>query len=392
MYLLAFTFLFGAVQALLVPAPPGPYSVAVKHFELLDNNRMDPLAPKPDSKRRFMASAYLPIDAAYHCESEMVPYMPALTASIFGPVGATLGAPQDMLEQFDMEFCNISTIDAGTHVQKREFPIAIFSPGLGGSRLLYGALARSLASLGHIVFTIDHTYETYVVEFPDGTAANTTLDLATFDTDNKTATLKLVEVRAADMSFLASQLSNETFKSSVLAEFPDSFNPRKVAAYGHSLGGATAVLAAQHDPLVIGGLDFDGTIYGDVQKQGLKAKPFVLVASTRPQNIPLPSWPGWDSFYDHVDAAKMELFVQHTEHYAFMDVPLLLTVYQVPAESQPALDEAFGTLSGRKLERAQNEIMGGLLDLLFNNRTMELEVLDRNADMSVVRSNLTECI
>lgn len=194
MHFLRLTLFFGATQALLVPSPPGPYSVAVKHFELIDQNRTDPLAPEPDTKRRFMASAYLPIAAGHHCDSEVVTYLPPRTATVFGQVGAELGLPKGMLDNFEMEFCNMSTVKTDNY-ERRAFPIAVFSPGLGGSRLLYGALAKSLASLGHIVITVDHTHETYVVEFPDGSVANSTLDLGTISGDNSTALLDLLKVR-----------------------------------------------------------------------------------------------------------------------------------------------------------------------------------------------------
>jgi predicted dienelactone hydrolase len=171
MHLLALTLLLGVAQALLVPPPPGPYSVAVEHIELIDPNRTEPFAPEANATRRFMASAYLPVDARYECEAQVVPYMPALTASVFGQVGESLGVPQEMLSQFEMEFCDISTIKLDVKVEKKEFPVAVFSPGLGGTRFVYGALARSLASLGYIVITVDHTYDALVVEFPDGSVA-----------------------------------------------------------------------------------------------------------------------------------------------------------------------------------------------------------------------------
>lgn len=177
----------------MVPSPPGPYSVAVKHFELVDLNRTDILAPHPNTIRRFMSSVYLPIDAQYACKSQTVPYMPLLTAKVFGQVGEQLGIPQGMLEQFEMEFCDLSTIALDFHAgaDRKRYPVAVFSPGYSGTRLVYGAMARSLASLGYIVFTVDHTYEAAVVQFPDGSDEYST-DLGL---ENTTTTLEQLEVR-----------------------------------------------------------------------------------------------------------------------------------------------------------------------------------------------------
>lgn len=173
MHLFNIVLLFGATQALLVPPPPGPYSVAVKPIELIDSNRIDPFAPEANTKRRFMASAYLPIDAQYGCRTQVVPYMPPLTASVYNKQGESLGLPQGIIEKFEMEFCDLSSInlDVNHGKRKKKFPVAVFSPGYGGTRLVYGAMARSVASLGYIVISIDHTYEAAVVEFPDGSAA-----------------------------------------------------------------------------------------------------------------------------------------------------------------------------------------------------------------------------
>lgn len=87
----------------------------------------------------------------------------------------------------------------------------------------------------------------------------------------------------------------------------------------------------------------------------------------------------------------MLLAVRDTQHYAFMDVPLLLTVYDLPAAERGMVEGVFGTLDGRRLEKAVNEIMSGLADLLFGNDKRALEGLGRNGDVEVVRSDLEGC-
>lgn len=53
--------------------------------------------------------------------------------------------------------------------RNRKYPVVIVSPGHTVSRLLYSAQARALASHGYIVITVDHPYDPWIVEFPDGT-------------------------------------------------------------------------------------------------------------------------------------------------------------------------------------------------------------------------------
>jgi hypothetical protein len=105
----------------------------------------------------------------------------------------------------------------------------------------------------------------------------------------------------------------------------------------------------------------------------------------------LPPIPEWNLFYSKINAAKLELAVWDTQHYAFMDVPLLLTVYQVPPASQPTIDQTFGTLDGRRLEAAHNEIVTGLLKLAYDEDSEPLRDVDRNSDVDVVLSDLPWC-
>lgn len=152
--------------------------------------------------------------------------------------------------------------------------------------------------------------------------------------------------------------------------------------YGHSFGGSTAAVTVQRDPRVIGGLNFDGPINGSVRYEGFKDKPFLIVDT---KSLNFPEWP---EFYKKIDAAKMMLEIKNTNHYAFTDVPLLLTVLQVPPESQALVDETFGKLNGRKVEKAMNQIMVGLMDLLFKENKWALKKIGKNVNIKVLHDDL----
>jgi hypothetical protein len=96
----------------------------------------------------------------------------------------------------------------------------------------------------------------------------------------------------------------------------------------------------------------------------------------------------WGEFYHKINASKMDLKLLRTQHYVFTDVPLLLEKLKVPPASQPLVDEVFGTLSGGKVEKATNEIMVGIMDLLFKNDSKALRNLGRNFDIKVLQSDL----
>jgi len=57
-------------------------------------------------------------------------------------------------------------------------PLVFLLQGFYGTRLLHSAQAQALASAGFAVITVDHTFESIAVEFPDGSvvaALNSTL-------------------------------------------------------------------------------------------------------------------------------------------------------------------------------------------------------------------------
>ena len=52
---------------------------------------------------------------------------------------------------------------------QQEFPVIIFSHGLGGNRTQNTANIESLASNGYVVFAIEHTYDANITIFNDST-------------------------------------------------------------------------------------------------------------------------------------------------------------------------------------------------------------------------------
>lgn len=161
-------------KAILVPAANGPYSVALKTLELTDTNRFNDLNPENSiTVRRIMTSVFLPIEKDLTdklCHPEIVPLMTPAVAGRYAKNLEDDGLPHIPFDFFQLEVCGLSqnrTCVRGRG-KKKKYPVVLFSPGIGDSRLLYSAMARSLASNGYIVVTIDHTYEAYFVEFPDG--------------------------------------------------------------------------------------------------------------------------------------------------------------------------------------------------------------------------------
>jgi hypothetical protein len=155
------------LQAVIIPGPPGPYPVSYEVHDLTDESRWDIYAPSNSShKRRIIVSSYTPIGKEEECVPTELAYMPPQTTIEYGLYAADNGLPNDIFEDIQLEFCQLSKCKQNG---KPSFPLVLFSPGLSASRLLYSNQARALASYGFVVVTVDHPYDATFVEFPDGT-------------------------------------------------------------------------------------------------------------------------------------------------------------------------------------------------------------------------------
>ncbi|POR33826.1 Platelet-activating factor acetylhydrolase, partial [Tolypocladium paradoxum] len=284
--LLLLPLLLSALSALsaavLVPGPTGPFAVAIKVQPLTDTSRRDPLDPTGRSPhRRLLISAFLPVDTRRGaCPAASLPYMTPAVAAWYGTQAAANGLPGHLFGAFEMEACDLDRLPVCGRREgnKGEYPLVLFSPGFGDSRLLYGAMARSLASRGYVVVTVDHPFDAMAVEFPDGSVIRG----ANISDADPAAVEKVVQVseatrwpvavvghpaytdshapqvRSDDLSFILDQLHNRTIRGPLLGNFPGRLALDKTVVMGHSLGGAAAAAVTRSDARVRGGADLDG--------------------------------------------------------------------------------------------------------------------------------------
>ncbi|GJN86218.1 hypothetical protein PLIIFM63780_009797 [Purpureocillium lilacinum] len=154
-----------------------------------------------------------------------------------------------------------------TQTTKQAVVLIVLTPGLSESRLLYSALARSLASTtGLPVVTVDHPFEAQPgVEFPDGSVVPG-LNVSGGD---EAALSRLVKVRADDISFLLHNIAT------LLAHLPSPLrqhllhihhhlghhSPPRALIIGHSLGGSAAAALLLSDPSrAVAAINLDGRV------------------------------------------------------------------------------------------------------------------------------------
>ena len=287
-----------------------------------------------------MVTAFYPIINSSDCEPlQILSYMPLATAQFWDPVFATYNITNATLENVGVSACRQNS-SVGPLCHGKDQPIVIVSGGLGASRQMYSGMAQSVASHGYLVVTIDHPYDAYVVEYPDGTlvyAAKITTE-AQEDFD--------VAVRAQDVSFLLDQLSANATLQRVIPGANCGLNVSKVAMFGHSLGGATAAAAMLNDTRITGGLNMDGNFHGPVIQRGLD-RPF-LVFDTLNHTVLTNS--NLAETWSHLRGWKLDLTFAKVEHYAFSDLSLLTKLFGWSPFTSTAYDPGaiLGTLDGKR--------------------------------------------
>ncbi|KAF4964491.1 hypothetical protein FSARC_7593 [Fusarium sarcochroum] len=379
-FALFFLSLLELGNAVLLPKPSGPYGVALKVHAMTDNHRIDPYDPK-HGQRQVLASIFWPVDAD-SCSKKKAPYMPPATAEIYGKQAEQMGLSKDTFKAFEMEVCSVSTSSkckSQGNEKKQKFPLAIFSPGAGNSRLLYSAMARSLASYGNVVVLIDHPYDAVIVEFPDGTiipGGNIPEDTATLE--------NLTQVRAKDISFVISQIQRPSFQRKVLKSLPGAIDDKKIVTLGHSLGGASAAAAIPSDPRIRGGMNLDGRLFDPVLSKGLD-KPFMLLG--RPNHHSEDTT--WVEFWKSLKGAKIELGVSGTVHGSFTDFPLLINALGLPEAAKKQAAPQFGSVDGIVLQKIISETLAGFMSYSFGGSSASMQkTIKGSKELSVVKSQL----
>lgn len=208
-------------------------------------------------------------------------------------------------------------------------PVVLFSPADRLDRSIDTALVEDLASHGYIVVTVDHTYDSGEVRFPDGQVV-----VSTLPPDSDQVNTEATAVRVADMKFVLGQLAtinagrDPEAGSRLPRGLAGALDLSEVGMFGFSMGGATTAGAMLADPRIKAGADLDGTIYGPVAARGLD-RPFLLVSS---QDNGRDVDPTWASLWSHLRGWRLDLRLAGAEHLSFSDA---VTLYP-PGRGDPA--------------------------------------------------------
>ena len=355
-----------APLVLQLPAPTGAYPIAVTELHLTDTARADPWLS--DQPRELMVRLWYPTvdDTA----DPPTPWMAAgarqeetvyLTNHGVPPNTWTLGPSH-------------SHTDAPARVDDGPFPMVLFSPGMDDAAGWNTAQAEDLASHGYVVVDINHTHESFAVQFPDGHTEHTRVPLTR---DTRIMTDELLPPRVADTHFVLNALTllsthqPITPPQDVPAGLADILDISRIGMYGHSLGGATTAAAMHDDDRIRAGVDLDGPLLGPVIDDGLD-RPLLMLAS---QFQPFDHRPHWEPSWPNNSGLKLPILIPGTQHESFSDqqviLPQLLRAGLQPATQAQA---AIGTIDPIHSLEVQRHYLNSFFSAAFAGNNISAAV------------------
>ena len=316
-----------AATRLVLPEPSGPFPVGETELHLVDPARDDPWVGGP---RELMVGVHYP---AVPTPGGRAPYMLPGAAQHFDAVTANgllgLGTPPGT------DWASVRT-NARQNAPALPGKVIVYSSGLGEPRTWGTSTAEELASRGYVVVSIDNTYESPEVQFPDG-SVRTMIEPG----DPDAFVRKALDVRVRDTSFVLDALGRRGLDVS------------RVGMVGQSAGGAAAAATMAVDPRVVAGVNLDGNLTwldGSLMPAAANglARPFLLIGKDGETD----TGPGWDAFLANTEGWARQLRLLGSVHATFTDAEALL----------PQLGITVGTLDPATAIRTQRAYVASFFD------------------------------
>ncbi|MFJ9519851.1 alpha/beta hydrolase family protein [Kitasatospora sp. NPDC101801] len=304
------------------PEPSGEFAVGTRVVQWTDPLRPESFTADPDDRRTVVVQLWYPAQkspagtqrAQYlgRTEQEAQTVSAALADAVGLPGFLVDGVPRARSR---------SVFDAPVAGGGERFPIVLFSPGSGGVRTQNTAWAEELAAHGYLVAALDHPYDSAAVVLDDGrTVRGETSSSGDRDTDEELAA-GWTAVRAADLGFVLTQL-DRLDRGETADPLTGRLDTSRVAATGHSTGGAAALQAARQDGRFGAVIDLDGYPHGPTSP-ALGRPALALTQAVTPDTDPR-YLPRLTEALELSTATSYRLTIPGAAHLTFMDGPLYL--------------------------------------------------------------------
>lgn len=362
---------------LTLPAPTGPYPVGTTTLHLVDHARTDPWGVEPGRPRQLMTSVFYP--AASTAGYQVAPQLTPAEAADYDTFNNT-GVPAGKVDWASTK----THAFVGAPTRTGDYPVVLYSPGLGDPRSWDTTLVEDLASRGYVVVTVDPTYESPAVEFPNHYVAKSVVPGLLKTADVITLLRKLIKVRVADTGFVISALQALHSGHNPDAEhrplpsgLAAAMNTGDIGMFGQSGGGSTAFERAYTDPRLKAVINMDGTMAfspddGDgsnplpVVVHGLST-PFLLLGDKVDDHYTQASW---SELWQHSHGWHRDVLLRGSEHGSYTDAQVLMPqIAQQVKDLPPGLVSGdIGYIDPATAVKCEQAYVSGFFDLFLRHR------------------------
>jgi dienelactone hydrolase len=300
-----------------LPTPTGTFHVGSQVFGWTDLSRPETLTSVPGDLREVVAQAWYPTDVT---TGRSTKYIDAQRDDRLTP-----GLPPGFFRRYGGHINTHALDGVPVSGERDQWPVLLFSPGLGVARQSYTALCTELASRGYVVVAMSHPYESPVTVLADGRRATPRTFLPTSPA-GLAEVARLVDLRAADSRFVLSQLERLSV-TNPRAPLAGHLDLAHVGIFGHSLGGATAVKVLATDDRFRAGVDLDGRLFGTVPAL---RQPFLWVqsgGSTADTSEHIPMHRTRDEIMNQLEGGGALVTIANSLHMSLSDSPAYLTPF-----------------------------------------------------------------
>jgi len=301
-----------------LPKPDGKFLIGTDILILEDVNRAESFTKELNDFRKIVVQVWYPSSEK---GDSIYPYLDYPDIRI-PYISKQLGVKERLIE-------HIGKIQANAYYKskpvKQEFPIVIFSHGLGGNRTQNTVNIESLVSNGYVVFAIEHTYDANITVFNDSTYIEFDSYLSD-DVDREEfykVRIPQIKTRADDISFVIDQITAFKTQGFYIGKMCDLKN---IGVFGHSFGGATVVLSSFLDSRVDACMNLDGwfePIPKNIINSGINI-PFCYIGQEQEK------WNGAPyneellfNFHNNNKNHSRIIEIKKSKHFDYADIPYL---------------------------------------------------------------------